>query len=334
MIDVSGAVLAMKAVLFERYGRPEEVAHLADVDVPTPGEGQVLVKIRAASVNISDSYGMTGMSRFFGGGIRRPKNHKLGGDLAGRVEAVGNGVTKFKPGDEVFGTCSGSFAEYAVAREVRLATKPPNVSFEEAAAVPVAALTALQCLRDKGGIKGGEEVLINGASGGVGTFAVQIAKAFGAKVTGVCSTRNAEQTRLIGADSVIDYTKEDFTKTGLTYDLICDIAGNHSVGAYKRALKPHGKCLVVGIARNPILGLVKYTVLGRLGSLTGGKKVGFMGIAQIKAEDLGVMARFMAEGKVRPVIEKLYGLNEAPQLLQYALTKHARAKNVIVVSQE
>ena len=324
----------MKAILYEKYGRPEEVAYLADVDIPTPGEGQVLVKIRAASVNISDSYGMTGMSRLFGGGIRGPKDHKLGGDLAGRVEAVGNGVTKFNPGDEVFGACSGSFAEYAVAREIRLATKPPNVSFEEAAAVPVAGLTALQCLRDKGGINGGEEVLINGASGGVGTFAVQIAKVFGAKVTGVCSTRNVEQARSIGADSVIDYTKEDFTKTGQTYDLICDIAGNHSVGAYKRALKPHGRCLIVGIAGNPLLGLVKYTVLGKLGSLTGGKKVGFMGIAKINAEDLGVMAGFMAEGKVKPVIEKLYALSEAPRVLQYALTKHTRAKNVIVVSRE
>jgi NADPH:quinone reductase-like Zn-dependent oxidoreductase len=324
----------MKAVLFEKYGRPEEVAHLADVDIPAPREGQVLVKIRAASVNISDSYGVTGTSRLFGGGMRSPKDHRLGGDLSGCVEAAGSGVTRLKPGDEVFGTCSGSFAEYAVAREIRLATKPPNVSFEEAAAVPVAGLTALQCLRDKGGIRGGEEVLINGASGGVGTFAVQIAKALGARVTGVCSTRNVEQARSIGADSVIDYTRENFTKTGQTYDLICNIAGNHSVGAYKRALKPHGKCLVVGLAGNPLLGLMKYTVLGKLGSLTGGKRVDFMGIAKINAVDLGVMAGFMAQGKVRPVIEKLYGLSEAPQVLQYALTKHARAKNVIVVSQE
>ena len=332
--------MPMKAVLFERYGPPEEVAHIADIDIPTPGEGQVLVKIRAASVNIFDSYRTTGLFRLLGGGVRRPKHQQLGMDLAGRVEAVGTGVGKLKSGDEVFGTCGvageemRSFAEYAVARETKLAIKPPNVSFEEAAAVPAAGLTALQCLRDNGRIKGGEEVLVNGASGGVGTFAVQIAKAYGAKVTGVCSTRNVEQARSIGVDSVIDYTKEDFTKTGQTYDLICDIAGNHPVWACKRALKPQGRCFMVGSTGNPLLGIVKFTVLGKLWSLTGGKKVGFMGFERSNAEDLGVLAGLMADGKVKPVIEKLYKLNEAPQVLQYILTKHTRGKNVIVVSRE
>lgn len=322
----------MKAALFEKYGRPKDVVHISDVDVPTPTEGQVLLEVRTASLNISDCYGITGFARFFGGGITGPKDHRVGGDVAGRVKAVGNSVVKFKVGDEVFGTCAGAVAEYAVAREVRLALKPANISFEEAAAAPVAGLTALQCLRDRGAVKADQEVLVNGASGGVGTFAVQIAKALGAKVTGVCSTRNLEQARSIGADQVIDYTKADFTKTGQTYDLIADIAANHSVSAYKRVLKPHGKCLVVGLAGNPLIGMVKYSVLGKLGSVTGSKKVSFMGIAKINQGDLEVMANLMAEGKVKPVIERSYQLNEAGQALQYVLGKHSRAKNVIVMS--
>lgn len=322
----------MKAALFEKYGRPEEVVHISEVDMPTPTEGQVLLEVRAASLNISDCYGITGFARFFGGGITGPKDHRVSGDVAGRVRSVGNGVVRFKVGDEVFGTSAGAVAEYAVAREARLALKPANVSFEEAAAAPVAGLTALQCLRDKGAVKAGQEVLINGASGGVGTFAVQIAKALGARVTGVCSTRNVEQARSIGADQVIDYAKEDFTKTGQTYDLIADVAAHHSVSAYKRTLKPQGRCLVVGLAGNPLIGMVKYSVLGKLGSITGSRKVSFMGIARINREDLEVMANLMAERKVRPVIERSYKLDEAGQALQYVLGKHSRAKNVIVMS--
>jgi NADPH:quinone reductase-like Zn-dependent oxidoreductase len=248
------------------------------------------------------------------------------------VEAVGANVTRFRPGDEVFGACPGAFAEYAVARETRLALKPVNTSFEEVAAVPVAGLTALQCLRDKGRLQAGQEVAVNGASGGVGTFAVQIAKSFGAQVTGVCSTRNLDQARSIGADHVVDYTQGDFTRNGRSYDLICDIAGNRSVSDYKRALKPGGTCLIVGFAKNPLRGLVKFTVLGKLGSTTGNKKVRFMGIARINPEDLGFMTELLTAGKVKPVIEKRYGLSEVGQALQYIGGKHTRGKVVITVS--
>ena len=322
----------MKAVFCERYGAPEKVLELRDVEKPVPGEGQVLLKVRAASVNISDYYGITGFSRLFGGGILGPKDHRMGGDVAGTVEAVGTGVTKFRPGDDVFGVSLGAYAEYAVAREVRLATKPGNTSFEEAAAVPIAGLTALQCLRDKGRVQAGQDVAVNGASGGVGTFAVQIAKSLGAQVTGVCSTRNLEQAKSIGADRVVDYTKEDFTKEGRTYDLICDIAGNRSISDYKRALKPGGVNLVVGFAKNPIVGLVKFTVLGKLGSMTGSKRIRFMGIAKMNAEDLGHMAELMAAGKVKPVVEKSYGLSEVGKALAYIGEKHTRGKVVITVA--
>ena len=305
---------------------------LRDVEKPVPEEGQVLLKVHAASVNISDYYGITGFSRLFGGGVRRPKDPRVGGDVAGQVEEVGTNVARFRPGDEVFGVCRGSFAEYAVARETRLALKPVNASFDEIAAVPVAGLTALQCIRDKGRLQPGQDVAVNGASGGVGTFAVQIAKSFGAVVTGVCSTRNLDQARSIGADHVVDYTQGDFTRNGRSYDLICDIAGNRSVSDYKRALKPGGTCLVVGLAKNPILGMAKFTVLGKLGSMTGNKKVRFMGIAKINPEDLGFMAELLTARKVRPVIEKRYVLSEVGQALQYIGGKHTRGKVIITVS--
>ncbi len=321
----------MKAAQCERYGPPERAIQLRDVEKPVPTEGQVLVRVKAASVNISDYFGITGFSRLFGGGILRPKDPRVGGDMSGVVEAVGGGVSKFAPRDEVFGTARGSFAEYAVAKEARLAKKPGNVTFEEAAAVPVAGLTALQCIRDRGEVKAGQEVAVNGASGGVGTFAVQIAKAFGARVTGVCSTRNGEQARSNGADHVVDYTKDDFTMDGKSYDIICDIAGNRSFGDYKRALKHGGNCWIVGIAGNPLLGLAKFTLLGKLGWNRGDKKVRFMGIAKITAEDLDFMAELMKAGKVKPVIEKRYGLSDAAQALEYIGPKHTRGKVVITV---
>lgn len=321
----------MKAVLGEKYGPPEEVIQLKEVEKPVPGEGRVMLKVHAASVNISDYYGLTGLSRLFGGGFWKPKNPSVGSDASGTVEAVGAGVTRFRPGDDVFGTCQGSFAEFAVAREDRIALKPANSSFEEAAAVPVAGLTALQCLRDKGRLQPGQEALVNGASGGVGTFAVQIAKSLGAQVTGVCSTRNLEQALAIGADRAVDYTKEDFAREGRNYDLICDIAGNRSVSDYKHALKPGGSCLIVGLSGNPLLGLIKYTVLGRLGS-TGNKKVRFMGVAKMNSPDLEYMAGLLASGKVKPVIERRYGLSEAVEALQYIGGKHTRGKVVISVA--
>jgi NADPH:quinone reductase-like Zn-dependent oxidoreductase len=322
----------MKAVIGETYGPPGKVLHLKEVERPVPVEGQVLLRVRAASANISDYYALTGLSRLFGSGLLRPKDPGVGTDVAGEVEAVGANVTRFHPRDEVFGSGQGSFAEYTLARQTMLAPKPANVSFEDAAAVPVAGLTALQCLRDKGKVKAGQDVAVNGASGGVGTFAVQIAKSFGAQVTGVCSTRNVDQARSIGADRVVDYTKDDFTREGRTYDLICDIAGNRSVSEYKRALKPGGTCLFVGLSGNPLVGFVKLTVLGKLGSMTGGKTLKFMGIAKMNAEDLGFMAELLAAGKVKPAIEKVYQLSEAAQALQYIGKKHTRGKVVISIS--
>jgi len=321
----------MKAILGETYGQPEKVLHLRDVNKPTPGEGKVVVKVNAASANISDFYALAGFARIFGGGLTKPKDPSVGTDFAGQVEAVGAGVTRFKAGDEVFGSCNGSFAEFALAREGRIATKPAGVSFEDAAASPIAGLTALQCLRDKGSVQAGQEVCVNGASGGVGTFAVQIAKSLGAGVTGVCSTRNVEQAGRIGADYVVDYTKEDFTRDGRTYDLICDIAGNRSISDYKRALKPRGRCLVVGFANNPLLGMAKYFVLGKLRS-TGGKKVGIMGIAKMNSQDLDSLSQLLVSGKVKPVIERRYELGETAQALQYIGEKHTRGKVIISVS--
>src|SRR6187402_1625664 len=238
----------MKAIAHVRYGRPPDALELRDLDKPVPGDDQVLVRVQAASVNPVEWYGVTGpyFARM-GAGLRAPNNTNVGGDLAGRVEAVGKDVKAFQPGDEVFGTGAGAWAEFACASEEKLAPRPANVSFEEAAAVPVAGLTALQALRDKGEVQPGQKVLINGASGGVGTYAVQIAKAFGTEVTGVCSTRNVDLVRSIGADHVIDYTKEDFTNGAQRYDLIFDLIGNHSFSERRRILNPNGICVMAGV---------------------------------------------------------------------------------------
>ncbi len=246
----------MKAIVYRNYGSPD-VLRLEEIEKPTAGDDEILIKVRAAAVNPLDLLfrGTSYMVRMITG-LRKPKDTRLGVDVAGQVEAVGRNVTQFKPGDAVFGTCKGAFAEYVCAPESALVVKPDNVTFEQAASVPIAALTALQGLRlgglglgglgDKGHIQPGQKVLINGASGGVGTFAVQIAKSFGADVTGVCSTRNVEMVRSIGAKQVIDYTREDFTKSGQRYDLILDCVGNHSLLAHRRALNPNGVCVVAG----------------------------------------------------------------------------------------
>ncbi len=324
----------MKAIQATRYG-PPEVLQLVDTEKPTPGEDQVLIKVFAASVNPADWHGMKGgLTRVFGGGFFRPKDPKVGTDLAGRVETVGSRVTRLRPGDEVFGTCSGSLAEYAVAREVRLVQKPTNLSFEEAAAVPIAGITALQGLRDKGHLHAGQKVLINGASGGVGTFAVQIAKAYGAEVTGVCSPGNVEVARSLGADRVIDYTKEDFTRNGQTYDLIYDIASHHSISAYKRILNPNGICSIAGIGF-PHLSVPHFfglLIAGRIRSKFGDKKVGFMGMARITSEDLAVLAELLAARKIVPVIDRKYPLLDAAEAMRYLGTGHARGKVVITVA--
>lgn len=321
----------MKAIVHERYGRPR-VLKLRDVDKPVIEDHQVLVRVHASSVNPVEWYGVTGpyFARI-GNTLRKPKDTTVGGDLAGRVEAVGRDVKEFQPGDEVFGTSGGSWAEYACAREERLGRKPANLSFEEAAAVPVAAITALQALRDKGQVQPGQKVLINGASGGVGTFAVQIAKSFGADVTAVCRTRNVEQARALGADRVVDYTKEDFTKSGGRHDLMLDIAGSRSFFACRRVLTPEAILVLVG-------GPMTYRGLGPLPHLAGtllksrgrSQKVTFL-VAKITTEDLVVLKELLEAGKVTPVIDRRYQLSEAHEALSYLGEGHARGKVVITV---
>jgi len=322
----------MKAIVIEKYGSPD-VLQFKEVERPTPKDNQVLVRVQAASANPLDWHLMRGepfIARLMGTGLLKPKSSRVGADVAGRVEAVGKDVTLFKPGDEVFGTCNGSFAEYACAREDRLALKPANVSFEEAAAIPVAATTALQGLRNKGQIQPGQKVLVNGASGGVGTFAVQIAKSYGTEVTGVCSTRNLDLVRKIGADHVVDYTQEDFTKNEQQrYDLIFDAVGNRSVSDYKRALKPGGTCAVAGFSSMPRM--FEHSALGPLMSKTGNKKVGGMGMAKINQNDLVFLKQLVETQKVRPVIDRRYPLSETADAIRYLEAGHAQGKVVITV---
>jgi len=322
----------MKAIVCTQYGSPD-VLQLKELEKPAPNGGQILVRIHAASANPLDWHLMRGspfLARL-GGGLRKPKDPRLGVDIAGRVEAVGNNVTQFRLGDEVFGTVKGGFAEYVCAREDRLALKPANVSFEEAAAAPVVAFTALQGLRDKGKIQPGQKVLVNGASGGVGTFAVQMAKSFGTEVTGVCSTRNLDMVRSIGADQVVDYTQEDFTKNGQRYDLICDAVGNRSVSDYKRALRPRGTCVIIGFSTLPRL--FGHVVLGPLLSMTGNKKIGLMGLAKPNQKDLVFVKDLLEAGKVVPVIDRRYPLSETAEAIRYLEGRHARGKVIITVGQ-
>ena len=266
-----------------------------------------------------------------GAGLRKPDATRLGVDVAGRVEAVGKNVTHFKPGDEVFGTCKGAFAEYVCASEKALVLKPANVTFEQAASVAIAAFTALQGLRDKGHIQPGQRVLINGAAGGVGTFAVQIAKSFGADVTGVCSTRNVDMVRSIGADKIIDYTQEDFTKSGQRYDVILDMIGNHSFSDYRRALTPEGTLLLVGGSGErwfgPLTGLLKAVLLSRFVS-----QKALLVLAHSSKEDLMFIRDLLAAGKVTPVIDRTYSLSEVPEAIRYLEEGHARGKVVITVA--
>ena len=324
----------MKAILCTKYG-PPDVLQLVDVEKPNPTEGRVLVQVFASSTNAADFHGTHGgIARLFTG-LRRPKDPRMGTDLAGRVEAVGPGVTRFKPGDEVFGAAPGAYAEYASARQDYLAPKPANVSLEQAGSVGIAAITALQGLRDKGHIQAGQKVLVNGASGGVGTFAVQIAKVFGAEVTAVCSPRNLDQARSLGADHVIDYTKEDFAKNGQRYDLIYDIVGNHSTSAYKRSLNPGGICLLVGFGfpRLSWSKLFGHLLFDRIRSRFGDKKVRFMGIAKFNAEDMETLAGLLASGKIVPLIERRYPLEQTAEAMRYFGEGHARSKVVITVNQ-
>ncbi len=320
----------MKAIIYHEYGSPD-VLRLTEVEKPISKDDEVLVKVHAASVNARDWHLLTAdifLVRLMGGGLRKPKDTILGADIAGRVETVGKNVTQFQPGDEVFGCQSGGFAEYICARESVLALKPANLSFEEAAAVPIAGVTALQGLRDKGRIRPGQKVLIQGASGGVGTFAVQIAKYFGAEVTAVCSTRNLDQARLLGAAHIIDYTKEDFTRNGQQYDLILAANGYHPLSAYKRALTPTGIYVMAGGSAAQIF---EAMLLGSLMSIRGGRKMGGVS-AKIDQKDLITLKEFLETGKVVPVIDQRYPLSEAPEALRYLGSGHARGKIVITVS--
>jgi NADPH:quinone reductase-like Zn-dependent oxidoreductase len=320
----------MKAIVYERYG-PPDVLRLKDVEKPTPDENQVLVKVHASSINAGDYFAMGGkpfLFRLFSGGYLKPKNTRLGIDVAGQVEAVGENVKRFRPGDEVFGCRNGAFAEYVCAREGLLVLKPANISYEQAAAVPWAALVALQTMRDAGEIQPGQKVLIQGASGGVGTFAVQIAKAFDAEVTAVCSTRNLDMARSIGADHVIDYTREDFTRSPQGYDLIIAINGYHSLSAYKRAINPQGIYVCGGGTLGQIL---QAMLLKSLASRKGGKQIRLMGRAKVIQEDLVFLAKLLEEGRIVPVIDRSYPLREIADAMRYVEDTHARGKVIITM---
>jgi NADPH:quinone reductase-like Zn-dependent oxidoreductase len=324
----------MKAIVYERYG-PPDVLELKEVDKPAPGENEVLIKVHAASLNAFDWHMLMAdpsLVRLMGGGLLKPKNRILGTDMAGRVEAVGENAAQFKADDEVYGDLArwgcGACAEYVCAPEKALTPKPGNMTFEQAAAAPMAALTALQGLRDKGHIQPGWKVLVNGASGGVGTFAVQIAKSFGAEVTAVCSAGNMDQARSLGADRVIDYTKEDFTKSGRQYDLILAANGYHPLADYKRALAPGGAYVMTGGTMRQIF---QAMLLAPWYSMTGDRKMGGI-TAHANQKDLVFIKELMEAGKVVPVIDRVYPLAEVPEALRYLLAGHARGKVVIQVT--
>jgi NADPH:quinone reductase-like Zn-dependent oxidoreductase len=321
----------MKAIVYHDFGSPD-VLRLEEVEKPVPNDNQVLVKVRAASVNPYDWHFMTGTPYIMriGVGLLKPKDTRLGVDFAGTVEAVGKNVTQFKPGDDVFGAKAGAFAEYVCGSERGLVMKPDNLTFEQAASVPIAGLTALQAVRDKGKVQPGQKVLINGASGGVGTFAVQIAKAFGAEVTGVCSTRNVEMVRSLGADQVIDYTKEDFTTGAQRYDLILDNVGNRSLLECRRALKPKGMYVMIGGPKGdwirPLDRVIKAALLSRFVSQDMS-----MLMSDPTKEHWTALRDLLQSGKVTPVIDRRYPLSQVPEAMRYLEEGHARGKVVITM---
>ena len=329
----------MKAVVYTDYGSPD-VLEIRDIKRPVPNDDQVLIRVRAASINPLDWHYIEGtpyIMRAFGVGLRKPKDPRLGVDMAGEVEAIGKNVTQFKPGDEVFGGRNGAFAEYVCARADRaIALKPSNITFEQAASVPIAAITALQGLRDKGHISPGQRVLINGASGGVGTFAVQIAKSWGAEVTGVCSTRNLDLVRSLGADHVIDYTKEDFTKGEQRYDVILDNVGTQPLSGFKHALVPNGICVMIG-GGGPndggLIGPMARPIKALFLSPFMTQKMGMM-MAELNKKDLNVLGDLMQSGKVKPVIDRTYPLSQIADAIRYLEQGHARGKVVITIAQD
>jgi NADPH:quinone reductase-like Zn-dependent oxidoreductase len=325
----------MKAIVHESFGSPD-VLKYQEVDKPVPGDEEVLIRVRAASINPLDWKLMKGgpfLLRLLLG-LGRPKLKRPGVDVAGEVEAVGRNVTRFKPGDKVFGTCAGAFAEYATSKTAKgaksaLVPKPESVTFEQAASAPVAALTALQGLRDRGRIQPGQKVLVNGAAGGVGTFAVQIAAALGANVTGVCSTRNVDMVRSIGADQVIDYTQQDFTQSGQRYDVVLDCVGNRSFSALRRALNPKGILVGVGAPGDVPLSRLLAGLIGALVQSVFVSQRLAVFIARVTPQDLTTVGELMATGKVTPVIDRRYPLSQAREAFQYLEEGHARGKVII-----
>jgi len=320
----------MKAILYTTYG-PPEVLQLQEIEKPCPGAGEVLVQVHASSINAIEWRRFTmprPMVRIFGGGLLEPKDKTIGGDLAGRVEAVGEDVKRFRPGDEVFGVRRGAFAEYVCATEDKLVHKPANVSFEAAATVPIAGLTALQALRDKGKIQTGQNVLIYGSGGGVGTFAVQIAKSFGTEVTAVCGPRNVDIARCIGADHVIDYSRGNFSDYGQQFDLIVGVNGYHSIFDFKRALKPDGKYVMVGGTVKQLLqAMFVAPFLSKFGSR---KMLGMM--TRPTVEDLIVLKDLLEAGKIVPAIDRCFPLTETVDAIHYVLDGHPRGKVVLSIA--
>jgi NADPH:quinone reductase-like Zn-dependent oxidoreductase len=334
--------VAMKAALYHRYGRPEEVVRVEEVERPLPGDGEVLIAIRAASVNPADLHFMRGRPYVarLAFGLRGPKLTRPGVEAAGIVEAVGPEVTRFGPGDRVFGACRGALAEYGCSPEAKLAAIPPGISFDQAAGVPVAGLTALQGLRNKGRLEPGQKVLIVGAAGGIGTFAVQIAKALGAQVTAVCSADAADMVRAIGADRVIDYGEEDFTRGEESYDLILDLAASRSFAACRRVLAPSGMLIPCGMAAGGgapsapwLTGWAARFAGGLLMSRFSRRTMGTF-VTRLDAADLDFLASLMADGKIRTVVDRRYGLDEAAEALGHLLAGHARGKTIVTIGQE
>lgn len=318
----------MKAILYTKWG-PPDVLQLQEIEKPSPKDNEVLVKVLASSANAMEWRLFTFHPIFLRiiGGLREPRHKSIGGDLAGRVESVGAAVKQFRPGDEVFGIRRGAWADYVCASEDRLVRKPANISFEAAASVPVAGLTALQAIRDQGKIQPGQNVLINGAGGGVGTFAVQIAKSFGTQVTAVCGKHNVDMARSIGADHVIDYTQEDFTKTGKRYDLIIAANGYHPILDYRHALKPNGIYVVLGGSMGQML---QGVVFGPLLSLAGNKTMKGL-LTHPNQKDLLFLKELLETGKVIPVVDRCYPLDKVPEAIKYLMQHHARGKVVLTI---
>ena len=321
----------MKAIVFSKYGSPD-VLEIQDVEKPTPKDDEVLVKIHATSVNPVEWYAMTGLFLArLGNGLFKPKETRLGVDFAGIVEAAGRNITSFKPGDEVFGARSGAFAEYVCVQNM-VFPKPANITFEQAGGVAVAAITALQGLRDYGKLQAGQKVLINGASGGVGTFAVQIAKALGAEVTAVCSTANVERALSLGADHVFDYTKEDFTRSDQQFDLLLDIAGSRPWRETRRVLNPKANYVIVGAPKgNRVIGPLGFIIKTRLASLGASQKVVFF-VASWKREDFLLLKDMFERGQVKPVVEKTYPLERISDAMHHLGTGHAKGKIVVLIA--